>query len=62
VERRLPFSFEDIDFGSGKLLFYMNCCDEDTPLLAQIKYPNGFDLIIEHIDGRGLLASIYWEI
>ena len=59
---RLPFSFEEINFGSGELGFYMNTCDEETPLLAHIKYPNRFDIIVEHHSEKRFTASIFWDI
>ena len=59
---QLPFSFEDIDFGQGRLGFYMNSCDEDTPLLAQISFPEKFDIIAEHINMQAFKVSLYWDI
>ena len=58
----LPFSFEDIDFGSGRLMFYMNCCDEDSSLLAHIEYPDNFDIMAEHYDARIFTVTLYWGI
>lgn len=58
----LPFSFEDIEFGSGSLMFYMNCCDEDSSLLAHIEYPNNFDIMVEHYEARIFTVTLYWGI
>lgn len=58
----LPFSFEDIDFVSGRLMFYMNTCDEDSSLLAHIEYPNNFDIMVEHYGAKKFTAALYWGI
>ena len=60
MDTKLPFSFEDIDFGSGRLCFYMNCCDEESSLLAHIEYPDNFDMIVEHYNAEKFTVSIYW--
>ena len=62
METRLPFSFEDMGYGRGELQFYMNSCDEETPLLAQIRYPERFDIIVEHSGARVFRVSLYWDI
>lgn len=62
MDLQLPFSFEDIFFGSGRLEFYMNSCDEETPLLAQIRFPEKFDMIVEHISMQTFTVSLYWDI
>lgn len=58
----LPFSFEEIDLGSGRLMFYMNSCDEDSSLLAHIEYPDNFDIMVEHHDEKIFTATLYWGI
>ncbi|MBP3798461.1 MAG: hypothetical protein J6I46_11920 [Ruminococcus sp.] len=57
----LPFNFQDMDFGSGELGFYMNSCDEETPLLAQIAYPDNFDIMVEHSNEELFMATVYWS-
>ena len=59
---KLPFSFEDIDFRSGELRFYMNSCDEEDSLLAHIEYPDNFDIIVRHGDMKKFTVSLYCGI
>ena len=60
--KKLPFSFEDADCGAGELRFYMNCCDEESPLLAHIEYPDNFDVLAEHINAEKFTVTLYWGL
>ena len=60
MSSKLPFSFEDIDYVSGTLCFYMDSCDDETSLLAHIEYPNNFDIIVEHNNEEIFTVSLYW--
>lgn len=40
----------------------MNVCDEETPLSAHIKYPNSFDIVVEHNSEKSFTASVYRDI